>query len=198
MSSLSYYNPSPSPPSTPPPPPVPRTVVYDGTVTFEDDLSVVSFTVAEGVTEIKEKAFFGCKNLASLLPLKESKVTILGPAAFEGCVLVTSLEGIPEGVTEFGSGLFRNCVGINNIRDMPTTLVTIGKACFQFCTAIRSLEGVPPTIKKIQDFAFTCCYNLQNLNHWPANVPRISNCCFHICTSRKWSGVVEWGSGVGP
>lgn len=65
-----------------------------------------------GMTEIPEQAFFGCRNLKEItLP---TGLINIGKEAFREC---TSLEAVflPSTVTEIGEGAFRCCNGLNGI-----------------------------------------------------------------------------------
>ncbi|GMI22117.1 hypothetical protein TeGR_g3182 [Tetraparma gracilis] len=74
---------------------------------WEDDEDVTDVTIADGVTEIKEKAFWGCEGLTNLSFLKGSAITTIGGNAFNGTGLI-NLQGI-KGVRKIGMGTFASC-----------------------------------------------------------------------------------------
>ena len=85
--------------------PVSTIVVYDGSKTFRRDKKVAGFTVAAGVTTIRDSAFFDCPKLASLGVMREG-VRVIDDYAFNYCPLLTSLQGLPEGLTTIGTYAF--------------------------------------------------------------------------------------------
>ena len=68
-----------------------------------------SVVIPEGVTEIGERAFEGCKALASVA-IPEG-VTEIGERAFEGCKALASVT-IPASVTEIGQEAFSGCTSL--------------------------------------------------------------------------------------
>ena len=51
---------------------------------WQHNKEVTDVTIADGVTEIKEKAFGGCKGLTNLSFLKGSAIMTIGYGAFSG------------------------------------------------------------------------------------------------------------------
>ena len=65
-----------------------------------------SFTIPDGVTTIREDAFYGCYSLTSItIP---DSVTSIGYRAFEFCRSLTSIT-IPDSVTSIGDRAFSGC-----------------------------------------------------------------------------------------
>jgi hypothetical protein len=79
-----------------------------GTGEFQQDVDVTDVTVADGVTEIKEKAFHLCKGLNNLSFLKDS-ITTVGSSAFAQSGIITLL-GM-EDVRKIGNWAFTNSRG---------------------------------------------------------------------------------------
>lgn len=97
--------------------------LVDNTITSvtEEDLA--------GVTSIKNGAFWGCNNLASIqLP---NGITGIGDRAFYGCSGLTRID-IPSSVTSFGERAFNNCTGLTGV------YITDLSA---WCKIIRNLES---------------------------------------------------------
>ena len=68
--------------------------------------------IPEGVTEIGDEAFWGCKSLKNIT-IPEG-VTEIGERAFWDCESLKNIT-IPEGVTEIGDEAFWNCESLKNI-----------------------------------------------------------------------------------
>ena len=65
-----------------------------------------------GVKSIKERTFYGCSSLTSIV--------------------------IPEGVTSIGGSCFEGCSSLTSIT-LPSTLTSIGDQCFYGCTSLSSI-----------------------------------------------------------
>lgn len=103
----------------------------------------------EGIVQIKNYAFYNCKNLANIvLPIG---VTNIGSSAFWGCTSLTNII-IPDSVQGINNGCFYNCTGIMSLI-IGTNLKTIGNEVF-FSVGQKTSEGcafiiyalVPPTL----------------------------------------------------
>ena len=109
--------------------------------------------IPEGVTEIGNMAFEGCKNLTSVT-IPEG-VTEIGNMAFQGCANLTSVT-IPESVTEIGSGAFSGCTGLTSVT-IPAGVTTIHKSVFEdSCPAIIA-PHIPVAGFDAADKPGACC-----------------------------------------
>lgn len=97
---------------------------------MKDILSVV---IPEGVRELEDDAFWGCKQLGNVqLPTTLEKI---GSGAFNGCERLMTIV-IPEGVTEIGPDAFAWCSNLEHIY-LPESLRDIGIDAFMtFCDDI--------------------------------------------------------------
>ena len=83
-------------------------------------------TEQEVVTEIREFAFYGCKNLRGVkIP---DSVTEIGEEAFRDCRSLTSVT-IPEGVTKIGESAFYNCKNLRGVT-IPDSVTEMGEEVF--------------------------------------------------------------------
>ena len=93
------------------------------------------YTIPDGVTEIGDWAFKGCKSLKSItIP---DSVTIIGYCSFEGCISLESIT-IPDGVTEIGNGAFFGCTGLRRM-SLPEN-VEIGYFVVAGCSEELEIE----------------------------------------------------------
>jgi hypothetical protein len=168
---------------------------------------IVTFSVSDAVDFIEADSFRGCYKVKSLEGLGNAGVVKIGKGAFFQCGL-TTLEGLPPSVSEFGSHCFARCcnlvslkglectsvVKINNfafaqcskltdLHGMPTACDTVGKSAFWLCTGIESLEGMPSTVKGILDGAFRSCTGLATLSGLSPAVRHIGNIAFNGCVA---------------
>ena len=68
--------------------------------------------IPEGVTEISNDAFLGCKLLTSIII--PNGIKYIGDYAFSGCNSLTSIV-LPESTLEIGTGSFLNCESLSTI-----------------------------------------------------------------------------------
>ena len=140
---------------------------------LEDRL--VELTVPEGVTPIKERAFFGdpwiCK---VVIP---STVKVIGEEAFASCSHLETLV-IEEGVERIEAEAFRDC----RIADLSLprhSLKYIGDKAFDF-SIFRKLE-LPEELEYLGAASFRCNPNLESVSV-PGTVKRIEANAFKGCS----------------
>ena len=75
------------------------------------------YSVAEGISEIEEGAFSGCKNLTGII--LPTGLTNIGAATFENCESLTRAV-LPEGITEIEMGAFKGCKNLTDIIIQPS------------------------------------------------------------------------------
>jgi hypothetical protein len=116
---------------------------------FWGDREVSHVTVADGVTEIKDGAFQGCKGLTNLI-LKGSAITTVGENAFFDSGIVT-LQGM-EDVRKIGFMAFGHCKDLRTIEGLGCE--EMGGGCFYECTLLQSMKGWPASMTVIPAFCF--------------------------------------------
>lgn len=177
---------------------------------FSDACGLTSITIPYGVTNINDRAFFGCSNLQSivvagdnlfyksvsgLLLTKDGQTIVAVP---EGLASMT----IPECVTDIGEFAFYNCSGLTNII-IPEGVTSIGDFAFRDCSGLTSV-AIPDSVTSIGYGAFELCQSLTEVtipnavtNIWgsafaysgltniliPDNVESIKNGTFEGCGS---------------
>ena len=95
-----------------------------------------SIEIPDGVAEISDNAFEGCKNLTSIeIP---SSVTKIGWVAFNGCTSLKSIT-IPEGVPVIWAGTFQGCTNLISIT-IPSSVATIQSWAFRRCTSLKEIH----------------------------------------------------------
>lgn len=154
---------------------------------FSDDSyknpKVKRVKIADGVTSIKEDAFFNCKNLTEVIipdsvttigdfafanceELKTIKipknVTSIGKGAFCGCIYTTSII-MPDSVTTIEDSTFSNCMRLETIK-IPNSVTSIGEGAFLNCTSLTSII-IPDSVTSIENDAFEYCKNLKTIHY---------------------------------
>ena len=128
------------------------------------------FSVPEGVQEIGDSAFSGCKGLTGIL--------------------------IPEGVTVIENLAFA-ATGMSDVT-IPNTVQSIGESAFANCRELKSVS-IEGSVKTLKQLTFNICYDLQTI-YLPESIEKIEQNTFFDCRSlkdvyfsgseRTWSKVV--------
>ncbi|GMI31271.1 hypothetical protein TeGR_g14955 [Tetraparma gracilis] len=146
---------------------------------FFEDEEVTHVTIADGVTEIKEHAFLGCKGLTNLSFLKDSTITTVGERAYLRSGIV-SLQWI-EGVTKIGYAAFACCEDLRTIEGLGCE--EMGEGCFWGCTLLQSMKGWPASMTVIPAYTFEQCTGMTTVDCDLAHVTSIGANAFYGCTS---------------
>ena len=102
-----------------------------GLEVYSADKDAASLVIPDGVTSIRNQAFYNYGNLTSVeIP---DSVTCIGNQAFYNCSNLTSVE-IPDSVTEIGDQAFHNCSKLSNTV-IPNSVTSIGNVAFYGCKA---------------------------------------------------------------
>jgi hypothetical protein len=146
---------------------------------FEGDKEVIHVTVADGVTEIKESAFWGCKGLTNLSFLKDSAITTVGIYTFAWSG-ITTLQWM-EAVRKIGNYAFSNCKDLRTIEGLGCE--EMGIYCFAWCTLLQSMKGWPASMTVIPAFCFLNCTGMTTVDCDLSRVASIGANAFWGCTS---------------
>jgi hypothetical protein len=140
---------------------------------------VTDVTIADGVTEIKELAFYDCKGLINLGFLKGSAITTIGEYAFDSSG-VTTLLGI-ELVRKIGTCAFFQCKDLRTIEGLGCE--EMGPWCFVGCTSLQSMKWWPASMTVIPDRCFWGCTGMTTVDCDLSHVTSIGVNAFVGCTS---------------
>ena len=165
---------------------------------FYNDIK--SVIIKNGVTNIGDSAFYGCKNISSVsLPSSlnsigdsafknctslssisiPSCVTSIGDAAFSGCDSLMSVS-IPGSVKVIGSSAFGSCKNMTSI-NIGNGVVSIGEYAFEHCSGIPTIN-IPDSVKTIGKNAFVSCSSISTIDI-PSSVSSIGDNAFGGCSS---------------
>jgi hypothetical protein len=146
---------------------------------WEGDEEITDVTIADGVTEIKASAFYGCKGLTNLSFLKDSAITTVGQGAFEGSG-IAALQGV-KGVRKIGVAAFFECKDLRTIEGLGCE--EMGEYCFFRCTLLQSMKGWPASMTVIPENCFYECTGMTTVDCDIAHVTSIGHHAFSGCTS---------------
>ena len=107
-----------------------------GEAAFQENSSLTSVTIPEGVTSIGESAFAVCVSLTSVT-IPES-VTSIGVSIFTSCSSLISVT-IPESVTSIGEWAFADCSSLTSLT-IPYSVTFIGEWAFSSCSSLTAIE----------------------------------------------------------
>lgn len=101
---------------------IPQGILEIGESAFEGCRAIKSIVIPDSVISIKRCAFFECESLESIsIP---SSITIIPDRVFYGCRSLTNIS-IPESVTSIGEMAFDSCISLKSIT-IPSSVVEIG------------------------------------------------------------------------
>lgn len=132
----------------------------------------VSYTV----TELGHFAFYGCKDLTSVVI--PNSVTFSGYYAFAGCKSLTLVE-IPNSVTHISQSSFSGCSSLKSVT-IPTSVISIGEYAFSG-SGLTSLT-IPNSVTSIDRMAFFECTGLTSVVI-PPSVASLGSSAFSFCSN---------------
>ena len=116
---------------------------------FDRCTNLESVTIMPTAKRIETSAFGGCSSLKKVL--FPDSVYFLGTNIFYGCTSLESVN-IPKGFADskFPSNVFRDCISLTSLIEVPETVTIIGMATFNGCTSLAGVKlkgNVPPSLE---------------------------------------------------
>ncbi len=121
--------------------------------------SITKGIVAHGVTNVGDRTFYNCSNMASV-ELADGITSITG-GAFENCTSLTSL-ALPNSLEKFGGNAFKGCTGLTGELVIPDSVREIKNWAFMSCTSISSVS-IGKNVESISESAFEKCQSLKSI-----------------------------------
>ena len=118
---------------------------------------VTDLVIPEGVTSIRDEAFYNCDGLTSVTI--GNSVATIGSRAFSVCDGLTSVT-IDNSVMTIGDQAFYSCDGLTSLT-MGNSVVTISSHAFAGCTRLPSIN-IPNSVTHIGGAAFDGCTGLKS------------------------------------
>lgn len=135
-------------------------------------VNIISITVPESVTDIKDHKFDMCHNLVSInvsednpnycsvdgVLFSKDKTTLMRytPKRSGDSYIV------PDGVTTIADWAFSYCPNVTNIT-LPDGLINIGESAFEVCGYLSNIT-IPDSVTNIGNGAFKVCVSLAEIN----------------------------------
>ncbi|KAL7559885.1 hypothetical protein ACA910_005382 [Epithemia clementina (nom. ined.)] len=129
-----------------------------------------------GVTQIPDKAFYGCSCLTTVL-IENDKITTVGQFAFYECEKLVEIH-LPNSVTAIGEYAFSGCSTLTTLQ-LPHSLTAIDEGTFSDCPSLTSVL-LPDNMTSIGLYAFYGCRSLTNIL-LPKSVKSIGEEAFEGC-----------------
>ena len=138
--------------------------------------SVKKVVIEDGVTSIRNSAFYDCNSLTSItIP---NSVTSIGAYAFSNCYYLTNIT-IPNSVTSIENYAFRSCSSLTSIT-IPDSVTSIGELAFYSCDSLTSIT-ISNSVTSIGERAFAYCSRLTSITI-PDSVTSIGEAAFAGCS----------------
>ena len=144
---------------------------------YLEDLTLVSITIANSVTDIGDNVFVSCSNLDTgvIIP---ARVLSMGVGVFDSCTHLPSVQ-IKGRISNLGKSTFRGCVRLETV-ELPDSLLQIDDMAFLNCSSLASIT-IPDGVTTIGDCAFMGCASLMSVRI-PESVTSIGTKAFMGCT----------------
>lgn len=140
-------------------------------------LTKTSFTVPDGITDIKANAFASCTGLERIsLP---DSLTSIGSRAFHGCTALKRID-MPAGVCFIGEEAFQGCTALESVA-MPEKLFNLYERMFDGCSSLTHIT-MPRETYSLGSAAFRDCTSLESIS-LPGNLASIEESAFADCTA---------------
>lgn len=150
--------------------------VYYARHLFLNDQEITELVIPDGVTEIKDYAFYFCTEFTSVtIP---DCVTSIGNYAFGYCSKMTSIT-IGESVTSIGAGAITDCRSLTTVK-IPDSVVDLGDGVFQRCKSLTSVI-IGNSVKRLGTFLFYSCDKMKSVTIGNSVTDIVSN-SFSYCT----------------
>ena len=144
---------------------------------YLNDKELTELVISEGITEIRNYAFYGCKSLVKVTV--SGSVTSIGDYTFYNCESLTSVT-LGESVTSIGYESFMNCSSLASVT-IGNRITSFGDEAFRGCSSLTSVT-IGESAVSIGFGAFMDCTSLTSI-HIPDGVEIIPSNAFYNCTS---------------
>jgi len=153
-----------------------------------------AYSIPDGITTIKEEAFYSCNNLTSIM--MPNSITSIEDKAFSNCRNLTSA-AMPNSVLSIGKSAFNQCRSLTSVV-IPDKVKIIEENSFYGCSGLGSVS-IPNSVTSIENYAFASCSNLPSVAI-PNSVThigwRVFADCSNLSTMTIPNSVTDFGAFV--
>ena len=164
---------------------------------YGNQMIITEIVIAEGVTGIGNRAFYGCTALQRItIP---ASVTSIGDNAFFNCDSLTEIT-VPATVTRLGDGPFASCRRLTDIKaeEANPAFTAVegvlfdksGTALIQFPGGRSGAYSIPEGVTDIRPEAFRGCFSLTGVTI-PDGVTTIGCSAFYDCRALKGASIPD-------
>ncbi|MBQ4558386.1 MAG: leucine-rich repeat protein [Clostridia bacterium] len=158
-------------------------------------LTTVTFDANSKLSVVKDRVFFGCTKLTTLVNgtttdyTLPASVTTIGDSTFSGCTALTTFV-MPTKVTTIANNLFEGCTvftgsGESSARSLNISNITsIGTAAFKDCDALKTVT-LSSSLTAMGTSAFESCEKLLNINLKDVSLTSIPERAFYDCNALR-------------
>ena len=149
-----------------------ETPMYYGASLYLNGKKLEEAVIPEGVTEIKQYAFYHCQSITTLsIPGSVKKIC---DSAFEGCSALTDIT-IGEGVKTIGCAVFKDCEALLSVT-LADSIELIDSNAFRGCALLEEIR-LPKSLTFLADHVFKNCDSLQKVTF-------AAKSGWHLCETR--------------
>lgn len=146
---------------------------------MEPRTDIISVTIPEGVTVIRERSFFYNGGMTSVsMP---GTLTVIMDEAFRGASSLRDAD-IPDGVTHLGFESFRNCSSLEEVT-IPDSVGYAGEGTFKVCPSVRTLV-IGSGLERVADWMFSYNSSLESVE-FRGSPSGIGASAFYMCSSLR-------------
>ena len=129
------------------------------------------------VTAVREKAFWNCDRLTSIV-LPDS-VRFIGASTFLDCDRLASVT-LPDTLDVVSDSLFASCEALRSV-SLPASVTAVGDSAFTSCLNLTSV-GLPQALRSIGNGSFSGCPKLATVTLSPS-VSSVGSWAFGDCSA---------------
>ena len=160
------------------------TVIREAAFYNCEKLQTVSF--AGKLTEIDDRAFYSCDTLTTVA-FSGGFSGMIGEESFGYCVNLQNIE-FPEGITSIKEHAFVQCVKLESIT-LPESLESLWGGAFRECDSLTTVT-IPRAVDYMSGDVFVFSENLQGVTMYAETVAAISKRQFGGCDNLRYVHVI--------
>jgi hypothetical protein len=155
---------------------IPSSVIPIGVSAFANcaSLNSIIFQLLTNITNLSDSLFYGCISLKSIVI--PSSLRTIGNSTFSNSG-ITSIT-VPLNVNSIGSSAFKDCIFLNSVTILSTSITTFDSGIFEGCTSLFSFQ-IPLSVTTIDNSAFQNS-TITSISI-PQNVNSIGKSAFQMC-----------------